>query len=508
MIESDLKTSASQPLFGRIANTVSNGSLSYLIFVCTVAALGGVLFGFDTAVISGTLTELKKQFTLGSAMEGWLVSSALTGCALGAISAGSLADRFGRRVVLLSSGSLFIICSVGCALALNLNVLIWSRFVGGLGVGLASMVSPLYIAEISPKHLRGRMVTLFQFAITIGICLALFSNAGLQHLASVAAAGHGSRFYQWIVVNQTWRGMFGMELIPSVLFTGLCLVVPEAPRWLIKANRREEAKIVLARIGGAASAEQELDEIERTITSTSSSLASLLQPGLRKALFVALFLAITSELSGITVVFYYGPDILARSGLSLGQALGGFTSIGFVNVTFTLIAIWLMDIAGRRPLLFFGTVGAICSLTGVGLLFRSGLTGGLMVVTLLCLFVACFAFSMGPIKWVVMSEIFPTKIRGRAMAIATLAVWTTDIVYNQLFPLLRNRLGVSGIFFLFALLLLPQLLFIWKVMPETKGRTLEEIERSWRSSTIARNALMDPSRSETEAQCEVNLSKG
>jgi MFS family permease len=229
-----------------------------------------------------------------------------------------------------------------------------------------------------------------------------------------------------------------------------------------------------------------------------------LQPGLRKALFVALFLAVTSELSGITVVFYYGPDILARSGLSLGQALGGFTSIGFVNVTFTLIAIWLMDIAGRRPLLFFGTVGAICSLTGVGLLFRSGLTGGLMVVTLLCLFVACFAFSMGPIKWVVMSEIFPTKIRGRAMAIATLAVWTTDIVYNQLFPILRNRLGVSGIFFLFALLLLPQLLFIWKVMPETKGRTLEEIERSWRSSTIVRNALMDSSKCEAEAQCEVN----
>jgi SP family arabinose:H+ symporter-like MFS transporter len=488
---SNEKTPVSQLLSRRIVETRPGGSLSYMIFVCTVAALGGVLFGFDTAVISGTLTELKKQFMLGSAMEGWLVSSALTGCALGAIVAGSLADRFGRKLVLIVSGSLFIICSIGCALALNLNVLIWSRFVGGLGVGLASMVSPLYIAEISPTHLRGRMVTLFQFAITIGICLALFSNAGLQHLASRAIVGHGSSLYQWLVVNQTWRGMFGMELIPSVLFTGLCLVVPEAPRWLIKSNRREEARIVLARIGGEASADRELDEIERTIASASSSLASLFQPGLRKALFVALFLAIASELSGITVVFYYGPDILARSGLSLGQALGGFTSIGFVNVTFTLVAIWLMDIAGRRPLLFVGTAGAICSLAGVGVLFLSGLTTGLMVVTLLCSFVACFAFSMGPIKWVVMSEIFPTKIRGRAMAIATLAVWTTDIVYNQLFPVLRSRLGVSGIFFLFAVLLLPQLLFIWKVMPETKGRTLEEIEISWRQKPANTENLAD-----------------
>jgi sugar porter (SP) family MFS transporter len=462
-----------------------------MIFVCTVAALGGMLFGFDTAVISGTLTELKKQFMLGSAMEGWLVSSALTGCALGAIVAGSLADRFGRKPVLLFSGSLFIICSVGCTLAQDLNVLIWARLVGGLGVGLASMVSPLYIAEISPTHLRGRMVTLFQFAITIGISLALFSNAGLQHLASRANVGHGSSLYQWLVVNQTWRGMFGMELIPSLLFTGLCLVVPEAPRWLIKFNRREEARIVLKRIGGEASADRELDEIECTIASASSSLSSLFQPGVRKALFVALFLAITSELSGITVVFYYGPDILARSGLSLGQALGGFTSIGFVNVAFTLVAIWLMDIAGRRPLLFVGTVGALCSLAGVGVLFLRGLTSGLMVVALLCSFVACFAFSMGPIKWVVMSEIFPTKIRGRAMAIVTLAVWTTDILYNQLFPVLRNRLGVAGIFFLFAALLLPQLFFIWKVMPETKGRTLEEIERSWRSAPIAADASME-----------------
>ena len=480
MTESKVSTPASPaPNPNEVSKSRSEGSVLYLTFVCSVSALGGVLSGFDTAVISGTLTALKKQFALGTAMEGWLVSSALVACALGAIVAGSLADRFGRKLVLLFSGLLFVICSVGCMLAWNLDVLIWSRFVGGLGVGLASMVSTLYISEISPPHLRGRMVTLFQFAITIGICLALFSNAGLQHLASAGIASHEAGFYQWAVVDQTWRAMFGMELIPSILFTGLCFVVPEAPRWLIKANRSGEARAVLARVGGRSLAERDIQEIESTIFAASGSLAQLFRPGLRKALFISLFLAIASELSGITIVFYYGPDILARSGLSLGQALGGFTSIGLVNVAFTLIAIWLMDIAGRRLLLFVGTVGACASLSVIGFLFSIGRTEGMMVVGMLCFFVACFAFSMGPIKWVIMSEIFPTKIRGRAMAIATLAVWVTDGIYNQLFPMLRSLLGVSGSFFMFALMLLPQLLFIWKVMPETKGRTLEEIERSW-----------------------------
>jgi len=462
----------------RPTNT-SEGSVFYLTFVCVVSALGGLLFGFDTAVISGTLTALKAQFTLGAAMEGWLVSSALLGCAVGAVVTGSLADRFGCKLVLLLSGLLFVICSIGCTVAWNLDVLIWSRMIGGLGVGLASMVSPLYISEISPSHLRGRMVTLFQFAITIGISLALFSNAGLQHLASLGSAGHGTGFQQRIFVDQVWRAMFGMELIPAVLFTGLCLMVPEAPRWLVKVNRLEEARMVLSRIGGAALAESELQEIEATISAASGSIGQLFKQGLRKALFVSLFLAIVSELSGITIVFYYGPDILEKSGLSLGRALGGFTSIGLVNVIFTIIAIWLMDIAGRRLLLFVGTVGAIFSLIFVGILFRTGHAEGVMIVCMLCAFVACFAFSMGPIKWVIMSEIFPTKIRGRAMAIATLAVWVTDGIYNQFFPLLRNRLGIAGSFFMFSALLIPQLFFVWKVMPETKGRTLEEIERSW-----------------------------
>lgn len=457
----------------------TKGNVGYLTFVSIVSALGGLLFGFDTVVISGALPSLKMQFGLDANMEGWLVSSALVGSAMGAAAAGTLSDRFGRKRVLLLSGMLFIICSVGCALAWNLSILIWARWIGGVGVGLASLVSPLYIAEISPPRLRGRMVTLFQFAITIGICLALFSNAGLQHLAAQGMGKSNFRLYRWMVVDQVWRSMFGLELIPSVVFTSLCFVIPEAPRWLVKAGLPAEAMAVMEKIGGRGVAEEEMREIELAVSAEAGSIYQLFQPGLRKALFVALFLAITSELSGITVVFYYGPSILEKAGFSLGGALGGFVSIGLVNVFFTVVAIWLMDIVGRRALLFVGSAGACFSLAVIGALFRAGHTGGVLLVGLMCLFVACFAFSMGPIKWVVMSEIFPTKIRGRAMAIATLAVWITDGVYNQLFPRIRDNLGISGTFFIFAVALLPQFVFIWKIMPETKKRTLEAIEGSW-----------------------------
>jgi len=455
------------------------GSVAFLTFISLVSALGGLLFGFDTVVISGTLTPLRAQFALGPVMEGWLVSSALLACAVGAAAAGWLSDRFGRKVVLLCSGILFIICSVGCALAGSIAVLIWARFIGGVGVGLASMVSPLYISEVSSPRLRGRMVTLFQFAITIGICLALFSNAWLQHLATAGAGRPGTGLFHWLVVEQVWRGMFGMELIPSVLFTVLCFVIPETPRWLSKVGRNDEAMQVLTKVSGPATAAAELGEIQEALREESGSLRTLFEPGLRRALFVALFLAIVSELSGITVVFYYGPGILEKAGFSFGQSLGGFVSIGLVNVLFTVIALWLMDSVGRRPLLFVGNLGAFISLVLVGVLFWTGHTNSLLLVAALCLFVACFAFSMGPIKWVVMSEIFPTRIRGRAMAIATLAVWVTDGIYNQLFPMVRESLGIAGSFFIFAVVLIPQFFFVWKVMPETKGRTLEEIERSW-----------------------------
>lgn len=466
------------PAISNIGNN-REGSVLYLTFISIVSALGGLLFGFDTVVISGTLTPLKAQFTLSPALEGWLVSSGLLACAVGAGLAGFLSDRFGRKPVLLVSGGLFVLCSIGCALARGVDILIWSRVIGGLGVGLASMVSPLYISEVSLPRLRGRMVTLFQFALTIGICLALVSNAGLHQLAVHGAGAQSHGLYRWMVVDQVWRAMYGMELFPSLLFMLLCFAIPETPRWLIKAGFSKRALEILSRIGGIAVGEKEMREIQEAIAQETGSITQLFEPGLRRALCVALFLAIVSELSGITVVFYYGPGILEKAGFSLGDALGGFVSIGLVNVIFTVIAIWLMDSVGRRPLLFIGNTGAFFALASIGFLFQSGYKEGLPLVAMMCLFVACFAFSMGPIKWVVMSEIFPTRIRGRAVAITTLAVWVTDGVYNQIFPMVRNSLGMAGSFFIFAAVLIPQFFFIWKVMPETKRRSLEQIERSW-----------------------------
>jgi|ERR1039458_253945 sugar porter (SP) family MFS transporter len=464
---------------GSSADNNQEGSVLYLTFISVVSALGGLLFGFDTVVISGTLTPLRAQFVLSPTLEGWLVSSGLLACAIGAGLAGILSDRFGRKPFLLVSGWLLVLCSVGCALAWGVDTLIWSRVIGGLGVGVASMVSPLYISEVSLPRLRGRMVTLFQFALTIGICLALASNAWLHQLAVHGAGIQEHGLYRWMVVDQVWRAMYGMELFPSLLFASLCFVIPETPRWLMKTGRSVRSLEILSKIGGRAVGEKEMREIQEALGQETGSITQLFSPGLRRALCVALFLAIVSELSGITVVFYYGPGILEKAGLSLGDALGGFVSIGLVNVVFTVIAIWLMDSVGRRPLLFIGNAGAFLALASIGLLFQSGYTEGPPLVGMMCLFVACFAFSIGPIKWVVMSEIFPTRIRGRAVAIATLAVWVSDGVYNQIFPMVRNSLGMAGSFYIFAAVLIPQFFFIWKVMPETKGRSLEQIERSW-----------------------------
>ncbi|TWU21378.1 sugar porter family MFS transporter [Bythopirellula polymerisocia] len=468
--ESGLLTSAGLP---------EKGSTLFLTFVCIVSALGGLLFGYDTVVISGTVTAVKAQFSLSDTLEGLFVSSALIGCVIGCAVAGPISDRIGRKKVLIASSLLFVISAAGCGIADSANFLICARWIGGVGVGIASMICPLYISEISLPHLRGRLVTLFQFAITIGICLALFANTALQGISESSSSSDGQGLWHWMVVEEVWRAMFIAEVFPASLFFVLCLTIPESPRWLTKMNRTEEAYQILARVGGRQTAEKEIQEISDAIAQEEGSVAQLFKPGLRKALFVALFLSIVSEMSGVTVILYYGPGILEKAGFTFGDALGGFVPIGIVNMLFTILAIWLIDVSGRRPLLFWGNLGCFLALATIGLLFSQGKTDGAILVVLICFFMACFAFSIGPIKWVVMSEIFPTRIRGRAVAISSLAVWLTDAVYNQLYPMAREVIGEAGMFFVFAAVLIPQFYFVWKVMPETKGLTLEEIEQSW-----------------------------
>ncbi len=462
-----------------IENSRAQGSMGYLTFVCVVSALGGLLFGFDTVVISGTVTSVTSQFELSDWFKGFFVAAALVGCMIGAGVAGSVSDAFGRKKVLILSSILFLATAIGCAIAWDKWSLLVFRFIGGMGIGVASMVCPLYISEISPARVRGRMVTLFQFAITIGICLSLFSNATLESFSRAGAGVNNSGWYQWLVVDQVWRAMFLAATIPSVAFALLTLFIPESPRWLVKSGRDSEASSILTRVAGVEAASKSMEEIRATIAEETGTLSELFRPGLKKALFVALFLSMVSEFSGVTVVLYYGPDILNNAGVKLGEALGGFVVIGIVNMIFTVIALWLMDHAGRKPLLFWGNLGCCLALASIGTLFATGKNEGALVVALICLFMACFAFSIGPIKWVVMSEIFPTRIRGRAVAIATVAVWLADALYNVIYPWAEKNLGVATCFFVFAAVLVPQFFFSLWIMPETKGRTLEEIEKSW-----------------------------
>ena len=452
----------------------------YLLGLALIASLGGFLFGYDTAVISGTIGFVKGKFALDAVMEGWYVSSALVGCIGGVAIAGFLSDKFGRKRVLLLSAILFLLSAIGCAISGSHMVLIMYRLLGGIGVGVASMLSPLYISEISPPHLRGRMVALYQFAITIGILCSYFVNAWLLNMSQSAQPG-GEGWFHFVFVDEVWRGMLGSESIPALLFFVLLLLVPESPRWLVAQDKDERARQILTRLSGEAVANKEMTEIKETVAQEQESFAALFQPGIRFALFLGMALAFLTQVSGINAIIYYGPRILEEAGFTLGDALGGQVIIGIVNVLFTLIAIWKIDSLGRRPLLIVGVSGIVASLIVVGLLFKFNVTGGLWLMLFILIFIACFAFSFGPVIWVLLSEMYPTKVRGRAMSIATLTLWTGTALVGQTVPWLLETLQPYGTFWLFAVLCSPAIYLGWKVLPETKGKTLEEIEHYWLS---------------------------
>lgn len=454
---------------------------AYLFGISLAAALGGFLFGFDTAVISGTIGFVKTEFALSAMLEGWFVSSALVGCVLGVSVAGVLSDRYGRKKVLLLSAALFFLSAVGCMLAGEMTTLIVYRMIGGVGVGVASMLSPLYISELSPAHIRGRLVALYQLAITLGILIAYFSNAMLE-------AGSAEGMVSWLSVS-TWRGMFGAETIPALLFFLLLLFIPESPRWLTMNGASDRALDVLTRINGAERAKSVLQDIRKVLNQQPGGMKEMLQPGMRIALVVGIAIAVLSQFSGINAVIYYGVQILDEAGFTLGDALGGQVVIGIVNVAFTFLAIWKIDQMGRKPLLIWGALGIILAHVAIGLLFFNDITSGYALLFFLLFFVACFAATLGPISWVVISEIFPTHIRGRVLSIATLCLWGANAILMQLVPWLLENLRPAGTFWLFAVLSLPILWIAWRVLPETKGKSLEEIERSWMAGDPGQNDL-------------------
>lgn len=456
------------------------GSFAYLAAATLAAALGGLLFGFDTAVISGTEGFVKNQFGLDDVAEGWFVSSAILGCILGVIGAGTASDAFGRKKVLFLSAALFFISAVGCAAASWYTLLVGFRLVGGLGIGIASMLAPMYISELTPAHLRGRLVAFYQFAITVGVVAAYVSNKILLgwHLGA-AGSDAGTGLYHWMVVEDVWRGMLGMGALPALVFAVLVAMVPESPRWLVKQGKADRALGILARVGGQEAATQELAAIRGALSVETGRLRQLLQPGWRIALLIGLALPFLSQMSGINAIIYYGPKILGKAGFGLDAAFGAQVAIGLVSVVITVVAMLTVDRLGRRPLLICGVMGCVASLEVIGYLFNAGVNQGLWPLAFILLYIACFAFSFGPVCWVIMAEIYPTSIRGRAMSLATLSIWVGCWLVSQMTPWLLKNAGPDMTFWLFAILCYPAIpLTIW-LIPETKGKSLEEIEQHW-----------------------------
>lgn len=450
----------------------------YLLFIALAAAFGGFLFGYDTAVISGTIGFVKSKFALDTVMEGWFVSSALVGCIAGVAFAGEVSDRFGRKKSLIASGLLFSISAIGCAICASHTELIIYRLLGGVGVGVASMLSPLYISEVSPANIRGRMVALYQFAITLGILCAYFGNALLLGNIDSTSFTEGSLLHT-IFVAEVWRSMFGSEAIPALLFFGAMFLVPESPRWYASKNRNEEAGIVLAKINGHEVAKNELRSIKAAIEKEEgASWSALMHSGIKVAVFVGVALALLSQFTGINAIIYYGPRIMEEAGLKLNDALGGQVVIGTVNFLATVYAILKIDKFGRKKLMKGGITGMFVSLIAVGILFFFNQTQGYLLIIFILTFITSFAIGYGPVIWVLLSEIYPTKVRGRAMSVATLSVWVGTAIIGQIVPWMLDTLTPAGTFLVFALCCLP-VPFILKSVPETKGMSLEDIENAW-----------------------------
>ncbi|RFZ89929.1 MFS transporter [Mucilaginibacter conchicola] len=458
-------------------HTTAKKGNAYLYLICLVAALGGFLFGFDTAVISGTVSLVKKDFSLDAVSEGWFVSCALLGCIAGVSFSGKLSDKYGRKPVLIISAIMFLASALGCMWSGSFTALIVFRLIGGLGIGVASMVSPLYISEFSPSRYRGMMVSLYQLALTIGIVIAYFTNA---YLAAHTHDNYTGSGMQTIFSAEVWRAMLGLGALPAGIFLLSLFAVPESPRWLLLKGEGQKAKHILIKIDGEEAATSEIKAFKAQDDNDDTSLKELFKPVYRKALWIGLLLPFLSQVCGINAVIYYGPRILEQAGFTLNSALGGQVTIGLVNVVFTFVAIFTIDKWGRRPLLYAGVGGAVTALMIIGVLFALNITSGPWILIFILVFIACFAFSFGPVCWVIVSEIFPNSVRGIAMSLATLSLWIGNFLVGQLTPLMLEGLGSSWTFWLFALCCSPALWLTWRLIPETKGRSLENIENYWK----------------------------
>jgi SP family arabinose:H+ symporter-like MFS transporter len=442
-----------------------NVDLRYVILLAATAALGGLLFGFDIAIITGAGPFLIHSFNLSDLSLGWAFSSLLFGCILGSGVAGRLTDLYGRRKLLLWAAVLFAVTSAATGLAFGFTSFVGARFLGGLAVGTASLVSPMYIAEVSPPHLRGRMGTLYQLAIVTGILVSYCINYLLRNIGP-----------------ENWRWMFLSGVVPSVVFLLLLLRAPETPRFLMMAGRPNEAHVILERIAGAEQAEFEMAEIRASLEVQRGRWRDLLRPGVRRAVAVAFCLAILIHVSGINTIIDYAPSIFRSAGWKIDAALFSTFIIGLTNFSLTIVSFWTIDRYGRRPLYIIGSLGMTVALAGLVAAVWTGHFQGVVVLLLIVLYLAFFCSCIGPVFWTLVPEIFPNSIRGTAMTVPVLTQWAANAVVVLLFPYAFNRIGKSVTFGFLAAMALTQAIFTWRFVPETKNKPLEEIEAFWKQS--------------------------
>ena len=443
-----------------MSNKIDTDKNQLLIF-STAAALGGLLFGFDTGVISGAIHFIKIEFNLNAYQEGFAVSNLMIACVIGALLAGPIADWTGRKKVLILCAVLFTVSAILSALPRSFTELVIARFIGGMGVGMASVVSPMYIAEISPAKIRGRLVALNQLAIVVGILLSYFSN--------------------WVLVDtgiNNWRYMLVAEILPAITFLVGLFFIPESPRWLTKEGLEKEALDVLNVVAGAANADHELQEVKKSLAEKRTSLKELLHPSLRRVLIVGILFSLFAHITGIDTIIYYGPIIFLESGFKTDSALLASVMIGITNLIFTFVGMAMVDKAGRKFLLLVGLAGMGISMTLVGLCMQSDMISAKWTLLWIMTYIASFAMSIGVVIWVYLSEIYPTRVRGQALSVATMVLWLGNVILTQLFPVMMERFG-GGTFYIFSFICLLAFIFTWTMVKETKGVSLEEIEEMW-----------------------------
>ena len=461
-----------------VTTRAENFDTAYIYAISAVAALGGLLFGYDWVVIGGAKPFYEKFFHLTDpAQQGWAMSCALVGCLVGALVSGWLSDRFGRKRLLIAAGLVFAISSIGTGMATSFTAFVPWRLLGGFAIGMASSLSPMYIAEVAPAQYRGKLVSLNQLTIVVGILLAQVVNWLIAK--PVPADATSLQILQSWNGQVGWRWMFGVTAIPSVLFFISMFLLPESPRWLAKNGAHERAQRVLSRIGGESYGERALREIEATVEDANGvDLRILFDRRMLRVLSLGIGLAVLQQWCGINVIFNYAEEVFSAAGYTVSDILFNIVVTGAVNLLFTFVAIAFVDRYGRRILMLIGSAGLAIIYSCLGAFYYIH-SRGIHMLVLVVAAIGCYAMSLAPVTWVVISEIFPNRIRGAAMSIAVTALWVASFILTYTFPLFNHSLGAAKTFWIYAAICVVGFLFIRARLPETKGKTLEQIEASW-----------------------------